>query len=133
MVGLAEDSNEYDIKLVCVKHRRKRMVRTCDCTEPKFITAPKLPQLIPKGKFSHAILSYVILMKYYFQVPLHCLLGMLWMRGLPVTESNIVGNFHTMHDLLTPLYKRLLQINQKADHWHVDETGWKVFAHTEKK
>ncbi|MEK3885286.1 transposase [Paenibacillus sp. PL2-23] len=72
-------------------------------------------------------------MKYYFQVPLHRLLGMLWMRGLPVTESNNVGNFHTLHDLLTPLYKRLLQINQKADHWHVDETGWKVFAHTEKK
>lgn len=133
--GLTEDSNEYDIeiKLVRVKHRRKRMVRTCDCPEPKFVTAPKPPQVIPKGKFSHAFLTYMLLMKYYFQVPLHRLLDMLRMRGLPVTESTIIGNFHTLLDLLAPLYKRLIQINQNADHWHVDETGWKVFAHTEKK
>jgi transposase len=133
--GLTEDSNEYDIeiKLVRVKHRRKRMVRTCECSGPKFVTAPKPPQVIPKGKFSHAFLAYAILMKYYFQVPLHRLLDMLRMRGLPVTESTIIGNFHTLHDLLTPLYNRLVQINQSADHWHVDETGWKVFSHTEQK
>lgn len=135
ITGLTEDSNEYDIeiKLVRVKHRRKRMVRTCDCSEPKFVTAPKPPQVIPKGKFSHAFLAYMLLMKYYFQVPLHRLLDMLRMRGLTVTESTIIGNFHTLLDLLTPLYKRLVQINQSADHWHVDETGWKVFAHTEQK
>jgi transposase len=133
--GLTEDSNEYDIeiKLVRKKHRRKRMVRACDCPEPKFVTAPKPPQVIPKGKFSHAFLAHVILMKYYFQIPLHRLLDMLQMRGLPVTESTLIDNFHTLLTLFTPLYKRLVQINQSADHWHVDETGWKVFAHTEQK
>lgn len=133
--GLTEDSYEYDVefKLVRVKHRRKRMVRTCDCSAPKFITAPKPPQVIPKGKFSHTFLAHIIVMKYFFQIPLHRLAHMLWMRGLQVTESTFTENLRTLHDLLTPLYSRLVQINQSAEHWHVDETGWKVFTHTEQK
>ena len=133
--GLTEDSYEYDIeyKLVRVRHRRKRMVRTCHCSVSKFITAPKPSQVIPKGKFSHTFLAHVVVMKYFFQIPLHRLAHMLWMRGLLVTESTFAGNLRTLHDLLTPLYNRLVQINQSAEHWHVDETGWKVFARTEPK
>ena len=133
--GLTEDSYEYDIeyKLVRVKHRRKRVVRTCDCIAPKFITAKRPPQVIPKGKFSHAFLAHIAVMKYFFQIPLHRLTRMLWMRGLVVTESTLTENCRTLHELLTPLYTRLAQINQSADHWHVDETGWKVFSHTEQK
>jgi len=128
-------SYEYDIeyKLVRVRHRRKRMVRTCNCSVSKFVTAPKPAQVIPKGKFSHTFLAHVVVMKYFFQIPLHRLAHMLWMRGLLVTESTLAGNLRTLHDLLAPLYNRLVQINQSAAHWHVDETGWKVFARTEQK
>jgi transposase len=133
--GLSEDSYELDmeIKLVRIKHIRKRAVRTCDCQTKRFVTAPKPPQVIPKGKFSHAFLAYAIVMKYLFQVPLHRLLQMMQMRGLSLTESTFIGTFQTLKDRLIPLYKRLIAINQSADHWHVDETGWKMFAPTDKK
>jgi transposase len=133
--GLTEDSHEIDIeiKLVRIKHVRKRAVRTCDCTVPKLVTAPKPPQVIPKGKYTHAFIAYMIAMKYIFQVPLHRVLQMMDMRGLELTESTFIDNFHKLKDRLTPLYTRLIQMNQQADHWHVDETGWKMFAPTDKK
>lgn len=133
--GLSEDSYELDmeIKLVRIKHIRKRAARTCDCQGKRFVTAPKPPAVIPKGKFSHAFLAYVIVMKYLFQMPLHRLLQMMHMRGLALTDSTFIGIFQTLEKRLTPLYERLIAINQSADHWHADETGWKMFAQTDKK
>jgi len=133
--GLTEDSHEIDIeiKLVRIKHVRKRAMRTCDCAGPKLVTAPKPPQIIPKGKYTHAFLAYMIVMKYIFQVPLHRVLQMMDMRELKLTESTFIDNFHKLKDRLTPLYQRLIEINQQADHWHMDETGWKMFAPTDQK
>jgi transposase len=132
---LTEDSQEIDIeiKLIRLKHKRKRAIRTCDCATPKLVTAPKPPQVIPKGKYTHAFLAHMIVMKYLFQVPLHRTLQMMDMRGLILTESTFIDNFHKLKDRLLPLYTRLVELNQKADHWHVDETGWKMFAPTDKK
>jgi transposase len=133
--GLTEDSHEIDmeIKLVWIKHKRKRASRTCDCEAKRFVTAPKPPAVIPKGKFSHAFISYVVVMKYLFQMPLYRLLQMIRMRGLSLTESTFIGIFETLGGRLKPLYDRLVEINQSADHWHVDETGWKMFAPSDKK
>jgi transposase len=133
--GLSEDAYEVDIqiKLVRILHRRKRASRTCDCQAKRMVTAPKPPAIIPKGKFSHAFLAYVIIMKYVFQIPLHRLLQWFYMQGLLLTASTLIGNFKVLGQRLQPLYDRLVQINRQADHWHVDETGWKMFAQSDKK
>lgn len=133
--GLTEDSYEIHIetRLVRVKHKRKRAARTCTCSGLRFITATKPPQVIPKGMFSHAFLAHVLVMKYFFQVPLHRILAMLQMKGLAVNDSTLIGNFKALNDTLKPLYNRLVQINKEAKHWNVDETGWKIFAHTKDK
>lgn len=133
--GLTENSYEVDIEinLVRIKHVRKRAKRACNCPGPKFVTAPKPPQVIPKGKYTHAFLAYIVVMKYIFQVPLHRVLQMMVMRKLELTESTFIDNFHKLKDRLTPLYQRLVEINQNADHWHIDETGWKMFAPTNQK
>lgn len=133
--GLTEDSYEIDIEIKVrrVKHKRKRAVHTCNCPGRRFIVAPKPPHVIPKGKFSHAFIAYIMVMKYIYQVPLHRLVQMFQMQGLTLTESTFIGVFKTLNDRLKPLYTKLTQINQSADHWHIDETGWKVFAPTDKK
>lgn len=133
--GLTEDSYEIhmETKLVRIKHIRKRAARTCTCRGLRFMTATKPPQVIPKGMFSHDFLAYVLVMKFFFQVPLHRLLSMLQMKGLTVNESTLIGNFDMLHGALKPLYNRLVQINKEAKHWNVDETGWKIFAHTKDK
>lgn len=133
--GLTEESYQVHVetKLVRIKHVRKRSFRTCECDGPRFMTASKPPQVIPKGMFSHAFLAYVLVMKFFFQIPLHRLLSMLQMRGLTLNESTLVGNFKALNDTFAPLYNRLVQINKEAKHWNVDETGWKIFAHTKDK
>jgi transposase len=133
--GLTEDSYEvhYEARYVRIKHRRKRSIRTCECPGVRILTAPKPPQVIPKGKFSHGFLAYVLVMKYFFQVPLHRLLHMMQFQGLAVNESTLISNFDTLNRLLSPLYERLVQINKEAAHWHVDETGWKIFTQSKDK
>lgn len=132
---LTEESFEvdYEVKFVLKKHVRKRAVRTCTCSGPKFITAPKPPQVIPKGLFSHGFLAHVLIMKFLFQIPLHRCLQMMQMQGLDVNASTFVGIFQTLHELLTPLYDRLIEVSRKANQWHVDETGWKNFVQVENK
>ena len=133
--SLTEESHEIDIQiqLLRIKQVRKRYKRACVCPEPMFVTASKPPQVIPKGKYSHAFLAYIIVMKYLFQVPLYRVLQMMEMRKLKLTESTFIDNFHKLKDRLLPLYKRLVEINQQADHWHIDESGWKMFAPTDQK
>ena len=38
-----------------------------------------------------------------------------------------------MAPLLQPLYAGIVQRNRSATHWHMDETGWKVFYKIEAK
>jgi transposase len=128
--GLTEDSYEIDceFKLVRLKHVRKRAVRTCDCPGPKFAIAPKPANIIPKGKYTHAFLAYILTMKFVFQIPLHRLVSMISFQGVKLSESSLYNPFRTLDELLQPLYDRLIEVSRQSNHWHIDETGWAMFV-----
>jgi transposase len=133
--GFTEESHQVDVEIryVRVKHVRKRAVRSCTCSGPKFVTAPKPLQVIPKSMFSHGFLAHVITMKYFFQIPLYRQTLIMGMHSLPVNESTLSGIFHKLHDLFSPLYDQLVAHSRTAKHWHADETGWKNFILSEEK
>lgn len=128
--NLTEDSYEidYEVKFVRIKHIRKKAVRTCNCPGPKFVTAEKPPQVIPKGKFSNNFLAHVLVQKFFFQVPLHRLAVMMLMQGLSISEGTLTGIFKMLLPFLEPLYLLLAEVNRNDDHWHIDETGWMNFV-----
>lgn len=126
--NLTEDSYEihYEVKFVRIKHVRKRAARTCKCPGPKFVSAEKPPQIIPKGKFSNGFLALV--QKYFFQIPMHRHVLMMMMQGLPVCEGTLTGTFKMLLPFLEPLYLLLAEVNRNDEHWHIDETGWMNFV-----
>ena len=72
LTGFAEVSYEidYEIRFVRKKHIRKKAFNTCNCPGPRSVTAPKQPQVIPKGMFSKAFPAHILVMKFFFQIPL---------------------------------------------------------------
>lgn len=132
--GLSEDSYEIDceFKLVRIKHVRKRAVRTCDCPGPRFAIAPKPANIIPKGKYTHDFLAYILVMKFVLQMPLHRLFSMMSFQGVTLTESSLYNTFRTLGELLQPLYEKLVEASRLQKQWHIDETGWAMFINGRK-
>ena len=130
-VSLTEDLSEIDgdIQLSLVVTRRKRVKRTCDCEDagPRFVTAPKPPQAIPKSKFSHNLLSLLIVLKYMFAFPLNRTLDLFALQGVSISAGSVTGAFRKCLALFEPLYRELAEISKQEKQWNVDETSWMSF------
>ena len=126
-----EDSDEihWEVKLTRRVHKRRRYLSTCDCkTTPRIITAQPAPKLIPKGMFSTGFWAQIILEKFLFQIPMYRIRKALAMEGLSISQGTITGGLKRIGEVLQPLYARILERSRAAKHWHIDETGWKVFV-----
>ena len=130
-VPFTENSTQIDVKmeLFRVEYVRERVKRTCDCTDAGnlFITAPPPPQVIPKCKFSHNLLSLLIVLKYLFAIPLQRMLTILGMQGAELSAGSITGAFKKLMPMLDALYKSLAVESREDSQWNVDETGWMSF------
>lgn len=126
-----EDSEEisWEVHLVRRIHKRTRYIPTCRCNAvPGIITAPAPAKLIPKGMFSTMFWVRLLLEKFLYQRPLYRVRQMLAIEGLPVPQGTLTGGLERIGGLLQPLYVRILEHSRSAHHWHMDETGWMVFA-----
>lgn len=124
---------DYEIRFVRKKHVRKKAFSTCSCPGHRSVTAGKPPQVIPKGKFSNAFLAHILVMKFFFQIPLHRMVTIMRMQGLAISEGTLTGIFQKLTPLLEPLYLLLAEFNRSEGHWHVDETGWMHFVQVSDK
>lgn len=126
LTGFVEVSYEidYEIRFLRKKHIRKKAINTCNCPGRRSFTAPKPPQVIPKGMFSNAFLAHILVMKFFFQIPLHRMAMIMRMQGLAVSDGALTEMLKKLEPLIFPLYLLLAEVNRSEDHWHVDETGW---------
>jgi transposase len=131
-----EDSEELDweVRIVRRVHRRLRYLRSCGCQGgSSIVTAPAPAKLIPKGMFSVGFWVRLLLEKYLFQRPLYRVLRMLALEGLDVSQGTLTGGLRRIGELMQPVYALIQERNRSADHWHMDETRWMVFAELEGK
>ena len=68
--------------------------------------------------------------KYEHKCPINRALEELSQHGLSLATGNIIDGFQKLQPLFLPVYDA---INKKTEHWHADETGWKVFEQLEGK
>ena len=55
--------------------------------------------------------------------------GRYWISsGLPVSQGTLTGGLKRIEELVQPLYACILERSRAANHWHMDETRWLVFA-----
>lgn len=126
-----EDSEEvtWDVHLRRRVHKRMRYKPTCHCgSVPGIVTAPAPAKLIPKGMFSTAFWVRLLLEKFLHQRPLYRTRQALALEGLSVSQGTLTGGLRRIGELVQPLYTRILERSRSAHHWHMDETGWMVFA-----
>jgi transposase len=130
LTGIEEVSYEvdYEVRPVLKKHIRKKAINTCHCAGQRSITASKPYQVIPKGKFSNSFLAHILVMKFFFQIPLHRIATIMLMQGLSVGEGALTSILKKLEPLLLPFYLLLAEVSRGENHWHVDETGWMHFV-----
>jgi transposase len=128
------DDIHYQVCVTRRVHKRKCYVPTCRCgIVTGIVTAPPVPKLIPKGMFSVEFWAHILAEKFLFQRPLARILQALDLQGLRVSQGTITGGLQKIKEVVYPLYTRILERNRSANHWHMDETRWLMFAVVEGK
>jgi transposase len=133
---MSEISVEVDIEIRVIKkeHQRYTYAQSCSCEEvPVLITAPKSAQIIPKSLYSNAFWAFLLVTKYFFQIPINKQIDQWQMHSLDLNPGTLAGGFQRLHRFIIPLYDELVKISRTEKHWHADETSWFIFDEIEGK
>ncbi len=116
------------------RYHRQRYRRTCTCPQqPAVVTAPPPDKLIPKSNLGVSIWTMILQHKFEFFQPLHRVLAELRSHDLNLAAGTITGGLKKIKPLFEPLYQGLVERNREAEHWHCDETRWRVFVKRDDK
>jgi transposase len=116
--------------------RRKRYKRSCKCSrnkDPQIITPPPSERLLPKSKIGISIWALLLLNKYEYQQPLNRVLEQLSNQGLSLAMGTLTDGLKKLLPYFIPIYDAIGGRNVSSNHWHADETGWKVYELIEDK
>lgn len=123
------------VSAYCRKTHKKIYKRNCTCKKnpDPIIVSPPSERLLPKSKFGITIWALLLLKKYEYQQPIHRTIEELDGCGLSLAAGTMVDGFKRLLPLFIPIYDGIVEHNVAANHWHADETGWKVFESLEGK
>ncbi len=71
----------------------------------------------------------LLVVKFFAQEPVYRQINNIWGQYRTyLNDSTITGGFKKLGEYLVPLYTQLSEESRKDNHWHADETRWKVFV-----
>ena len=125
-------SEELTVKLLMyvLRHKRIKLVPGCKCSGIiPIYTSPKIGSVIYKGKYSNSLISFLLMNKFYMQVPIHRQRVKLFGNyGSQISEGTINGIFKMLRKQVFPQFYQAIKTHTlEAKHFHGDETSWKVF------
>jgi transposase len=124
------DILEIDVRAHRRRYHRRRYRRTCTCPQqPAVITAPPPDKLIAKSIIGISLWVMILQHKFEFFQPLYRIIAELRSGDLQLPAGTITGGLQKLEPLFKPLYLLLVERNRAAEHWHCDETRWRVFVH----
>jgi transposase len=134
-LGETEDSEQVEIELSVYRRRirRRRYCKTCRCPGPPTLTAPKLPKLIPKGRYGISLWVHLLLEKFHTGRPIQRTIEQLRLYGLQLAAGTITDGLRRIEPLLEPIYAALRSRNVQSAFHHADETRWLVFVEKQGK
>ena len=130
-LGHSNDSEQIEIETTVYRKvvRRKRYRRTCDCRQqPRTVTAPLPPKLLPKSLYGTSIWTHLLLEKFHLQRPMHRTIEQLRLLGLSLAPGTIADGLKRIEPLMTPIYEAIRIHHVQSAYFHADETRWKVFV-----
>ena len=126
----SEDSEQLEIEVRAYRRviKRRRYRRSCQCAAaPRLLTAPAPPRLIPKGILGISVWVTVLIDKYLLYRPTYRLLADLRAHGLDLAQGTVTDGMRRLAPLFAPLREALIARSRTDQHWHADETSWRVF------
>ncbi|MGB0808152.1 MAG: IS66 family transposase [bacterium] len=111
------------------KIKRKCYTPGCKCgVLPGVMMAPVIGALFPGSNIGVWTWMEILLAKYRYGEPINRLLNRWDDMGAGLPPGTVHSNLPRMSDLFAPLARLVEARNRKAEHWHIDETSWMVFA-----
>jgi len=127
-----EDSEEVEIEVRAYrrKHRRKKYGHFCKSKNGWVTeTAPAAAKIWPKAGYGISVWVFVLIAKFVLHMPLHRVRKQLAMKGIRISEGTVIAGFKRIDKLLDPLIDEIQRYSrEEKKHWHIDDTGWKVFV-----
>ena len=130
-LGQTDDGEQIEIETVVYRRvvRRRRYRRTCDCQQqPRTVTAPLPPKLLPKSLYGTSIWTHLLLEKFHLQRPMQRTIEQLRLLGLSLAPGTIADGLQRIELLMTPIYEAIREYHLRSAYFHADETRWRVFV-----
>jgi transposase len=134
-----EESNILEIE---VKAHVRRIIlhryhRKCSCSStpnnPKIITAPPPPKLVPKSTIGISLFVQALISKFLYGLPLNRILSGFSNAGMPMSAGTLTDALQKISPLFTPI-QEAFYTHQMTELWfHNDESRWKVYILIEGK
>ena len=130
-LGFSEDGEQLEIEINVYRRkvRRKRYRRTCNCRrQPRTVTAPMPPKVLPKSRYGTSIWVHLLLEKFHLQRPTQRTIEQLRLLGLSLAPGTIADGLKRIESMMTPVYEAIRTHHQQSAYFHADETRWRVFV-----
>jgi transposase len=132
-LGQSDPCEQIEIETILYRRvvRRRRYRRTCQCkNQPRTVTAPPSPKLLPKSIYGTSIWIHLLLEKFHLQRPHNRTIEQLGLLGARLAPGTIADGLKRIEPLLAPIYDGIRDRHAQSKHFQADETRWKVFVET---
>lgn len=125
---------------VSVRAHRRRITRTkyhhyCKNKERwRTKTAPGPSLLFPHSKYAISVWVFLLVARYVLQIAVNRACLLLQQSQLFIPRGTVFAGFRRIHKLIKPLLVEIRRYSRaNKHHWHIDDTGWKVFVKLDDK
>lgn len=112
------------------RHRRKKYGHFCKKKGHWVSKTAKGPnRLFPHSTYGISFWVFLLVGRYGLHIAVNRLRLMLQEQNLRVSQGTITAGFQRIAVLIKPLITELQRYSREdKHHWHIDDTGWKVFV-----
>jgi transposase len=112
------------------RHRRKKYGHFCKKKGHWVTKTAKGPnRLFPHSTYGISFWVFLLVGRYGLHIAVNRLRLMLREQNLRVSQGTITAGFKRIATLIKPLIAELHRYSREdKHHWHIDDTGWKVFV-----
>jgi len=129
--GLGEPSYQVTVKKQYILRKIIRVAYkpACSCGSlPTIFTAPPPAKLILKSKFSTEFWVDILISKFMSHLPVNRQLFEMVQAGVDIEAGTVFNGLKKIYtNFLTPLSDAMILELRLAEHWHADETRWRMF------
>ena len=130
-LGCTNDSQQIEMETELYRRvfKRKRYRRSCHCkNQPRTLTAPSPPKLLPKSSYGTSLWTHILLEKFHLQRPTHRTIEQLRLLGVRLAPGTIADGLKRIEPLITPIHEAVRVHQVQSAYYHADETRWRVFV-----